>query len=149
MLTVQLTRKWFTSTATFGELAIYDGEQKIFECKTCEDAVRGDGDAKTVSQWKVKGQSAIPYGTYPLRFTLSSKYPPRKWEICNVPGFIGIRIHAGNTPKDTEGCLLLGEYINGNCNAIVNSVAALERFEAVMKKYDNADARIEVLKEAA
>jgi len=149
MLTVKLTRKWFTPSATFGEFAVYDGERKIFECKTCEDALRGNGDAGTVSLWKIKGSSAIPYGTYPLRFTLSSKYPPREWEICDVPGFTGIRIHAGNKPSDTEGCLLLGEHINGDYNGIVNSVAAIKRFKAVMEKYNNADARIEVLREAA
>ena len=149
MLTVVLNRKWFTISATFGELAIYDGGEKIFECATCEDTVRGNGDPATVSQWKIKGSSAIPYGTYPLRFTYSPKYGENVWEVCNVPGFKGIRIHAGNTEKDTEGCLLLGEHINGCYNGLANSRAAIRKFNAVMERYNNADAKIEILKEAA
>ena len=29
-------------------------------------------------------------------------------EIMGVPGYTGIRIHGGNTHRDTEGCPLLG-----------------------------------------
>jgi hypothetical protein len=46
-----------------------------------------------------------------------------------VPGFSGIRIHAGNYPADTQGCILPG--YNRKKGMVVNSRAALQqlRFE--------------------
>ena len=63
--------------------------------------------------YKVKGKSAIPEGRYAVVITFSPKFKQwlpiligdsefsRKWQ--------GIRIHAGNTAKDSEGCILVGK----------------------------------------
>ena len=59
--------------------------------------------------YKMKGCSAIPEGRYPLVVTWSPKFEQWLPLLLNVPKFSGIRIHAGNTPADTEGCILVGE----------------------------------------
>ena len=54
-------------------------------------------------------KGAIPLGWYKLTLTKSPHFG-RVLPILNyVPGFEGIRIHAGNTVKDTAGCILVGQ----------------------------------------
>ena len=55
------------------------------------------------------GRSAIPEGRYAVVITYSPKMKQWLPLLLNVPKFSGIRIHAGNTAKDTEGCILVGE----------------------------------------
>lgn len=92
-----LTRTDYTDNSTIGELSI-DGE---FYCYTLEDVRRPDGV-------KVKGQTAIPAGTYDVLLTYSPKYGKIMPLVANVPMFEGIRIHSGNDKDDTEGCILVG-----------------------------------------
>ena len=53
--------------------------------------------------------NCIPAGTYQVRVSWSPRFQCLLPEIINVPGRTGIRIHAGNYPKDTTGCILVGE----------------------------------------
>ena len=71
---------------------------KLF-CFTIEDPFR---------EQKVAGITRIPAGTYDLFLTFSPHFKRNMWEIMDVPGFTGIRIHTGNTADDTEGCILVG-----------------------------------------
>lgn len=89
--------------ATVGALYI-DGVQR---CYTLEDEVR-ERTGIPVSEWKVKDATAIPAGTYRVTLELSTRFGPDTLTINDVPGFTSIRMHAGNTSADTEGCLLLG-----------------------------------------
>lgn len=63
---------------------------------------------------KVKGDTRIPPGLYPLRWRKEGRWAarfqqmgyPGSLEICDVPDFTAILIHFGNDEDDTEGCPL-------------------------------------------
>lgn len=88
---------------TIGSLSI-DGD---WRCWTLEDPVR-EVPGQPVTQWKIKGQTAIPRGTYQVIVDMSPRFKRRLPLLLDVPGYTGVRIHAGNTTDNTEGCLLVG-----------------------------------------
>ena len=60
---------------------------------------------------RVFGQrDLIPEGVYKVILSYSPKFKRVLPEVLNVPFNSGIRIHPGNYPKDTSGCLLPGSY---------------------------------------
>ncbi len=93
---LQLIRKVFTDQSTIGELFV----NGAFECFTLEDKVR---------PVKIKRETAIPAGTYEVAVTFSNKFQKFLPLLLDVPNFDGIRIHTGNTAKDTLGCILVGQ----------------------------------------
>lgn len=107
-------------TATLGTLVRVDAGRLTDNlspiCRTLEDVVRepaeyygGDDRAAWVAIWKKLGETAIPSGRYRVEVTYSPKF--KRWlpVLHDVPGFTGIRIHAGNTSADTDGCILVGK----------------------------------------
>lgn len=81
-------------------------------CDVIEDVDRGLDDAmdeKEILNRKIKGETAIPTGIYQILLTYSPKYKRIMPLINNVKGYSGIRIHSGNTAKDSEGCLIVGK----------------------------------------
>lgn len=102
----------------------------VYECFVLEDKVREPGV-------KVFGETAIPAGVYKVIIDFSNHFQRTLPHILDVPMFEGIRIHSGNTDKDTDGCLLVGKvWPGGNC--ILSSKIAYEAFfpklEAALNK---------------
>ena len=60
---------------------------------------------------RVFGQrDLIPEGDYKVILSYSPKFKRVLPEVLNVPFNSGIRIHPGNYPHNTSGCLLPGSY---------------------------------------
>ena len=105
---IELVRIALKDTYTIGKLYV-DG--KYFS-DVIEDKDRGLDSSMTESEIlekKVKGETAIPTGHYVINITYSPKYKRMMPLLLDVKGFSGIRIHSGNTAKDTEGCLIVGK----------------------------------------
>lgn len=125
-----LKRIALRTTYTIGRLYV-DGK---YFCDTLEDTVRDlNKDGKFDNgEKKVYGKTAIPYGTYEIKWTYSPRFKKYTPQLMNVPSFEGIRIHAGNTSADTEGCLILGK--NKQVGKVLNSRATINKFYTIIKK---------------
>jgi hypothetical protein len=93
---LQLARTTFTDQSTIGELRI----NRNHECFTLEDVVR---------PVKLPGITAIPTGNYEVVITYSERFGRPMPLLLKVPDFDGVRMHWGNTDKNTDGCILVGQ----------------------------------------
>ena len=98
---ITLIRDTFTPAETLGKLYI---DRKCF-CDTLEQPVVPNAQHP---------KGAIPEGWYKVQVTRSPKFGRLLPLLCYVPGFDGIRIHAGNNRDHTSGCILVG---NGSWDA--------------------------------
>lgn len=132
---VRLVRKKGFKESTIGELSI-DGRNEKWA--VCEDAVREPSTGcppkmtmeAWVASWKIKGVTAIPTGRYKLAWTYSSRFKRYTLEILKVPGFGGVRIHPGNSDRDTEGCPLPG--LNSAGPVVEHSSAAVKQINDIL-----------------
>ena len=132
---------------TIGHLYI---NNKYF-CDTLEDPDRGLTSTMSLTEIKakkIKGDTAIPTGTYKItldvvspKYSNFSKYPYVKFcggkmpRLLNIPGYEGVLIHAGNTQKDTEGCLLVG--LNKVVGKVINSQVTWKKLYEILQKDKN------------
>ena len=132
---------------TIGHLYV---DNKFF-CDTLEDPDRGLTSTMNLTEIKakkIKGDTAIPTGTYKItldvvssKYSNFNKYPYAKFcngkmpRLLNVPGYEGVLVHAGNTQKDTEGCLLVGE--NRVVGKVINSQVTWKKLYEILQKDKN------------
>ncbi len=120
MTTVRIHRGKSTHDGTFGTLSI-DGQ---FACFTVE--LPWDDNKKNVSCIPYGGYRCVQHGWEP-----DTKVDfPKTWEVLNVRGRKTILIHAGNTIKDTKGCILVG--LNSAPGGVSNSRPAMDMLRKVL-----------------
>ena len=128
---IEITRNIFSVNSTIGILRI----NNEFICYTLEDVCRPVGV-------KIPGETAIPaHESYQLKITLSERFKKPLPLIYNQPDFsvkddlgknwTGIRIHSGNKPADTEGCIIVGlvkktDWVQGALDAMEKLIPLLE-----------------------
>ena len=119
---------------TIGELYI-NGD---FFCNVLEDKVR----LLNSYEDKVYGETAIPIGRYKVILSYSNHFKRIMPEIVNVEFFKGVRIHAGNSKKDTEGCLLVGECRDVKEGFIYNSKKTYNKLFKILQDAVNRNEEI-------
>jgi len=130
----KLIRKDCDDRNSLGE--IYVGDRLIGY--SIEDAER---------EKKIPRVTAIPRGRYLVIRTPSQRFQRETLQLMDVPGFAGIRIHAGNTEEDTEGCIIPG--LRRGTDAVYDSrrcVAELDKwYDAATEKKEDVWITVEGL----
>ena len=124
-----LERTEKTKTYTAGRLYVVNELGKAYFCDTLEPSLHPTNHLHP---------KAIPAGRYAVAVTWSPKF--KRWLplLLNVPYRSGIRIHAGNNPEDSSGCILLGRaLLPGH---VYNSRSTLEKLMQRLKERPEGEA---------
>lgn len=146
---LELKRRPSANGCTIGQLFI-DGQPAAV---TLEDVVR------PAAAPKVYGQTAIPAGSYRVIVNKSTRFSAKAGHdvflplLLNLPGGdihfggqliddCGVRIHVGNAPSDTDGCLLVGTVAAPDGASILNSRIAFAAVFARIQAAINAGQQV-------
>ena len=136
-----LQRKYRCSDYCIDKLYI---DEKYFS-DALEDPDKGLTDSMSleeIKKIKIKGNTCIPYGTYNVTITYSPRFKRNLPLINNVKGFEGIRVHNGNTPQDSSGCVLLG--FNKIKGQVINSKDTVNKFIDIVQKALNKGEKVTI-----
>lgn len=144
------SNKGKTEDSTIGSLKLVDSQTVLFNGFSCENA----GPSTDIA---LQDKRIMP-GIYSLAWSSSKKNGNKalgKWQnkviwVKRDEAFDKrlIRIHTGNYPSDTEGCILPGEskstrgYVNSSVNAVIklfNEIDKLgiENVKLIIKEINN------------
>jgi hypothetical protein len=128
LMNLELFRKkaWSSERSTIGEIYV----NGVYECVTLELPNLFN------KKENVPQKCCIPMGAYQVVVTMSNRFKREFPEILGVPERLGIRIHAGNEPSETSGCVLVGQ--ERGRDRIIKSIAA---FNPLFEKIKDAIAR--------
>lgn len=130
---LKLLRRPTSGPTTIGSLYL----DKEFFCYTLEDPVR-EVPGVPVEEWKIKGETAIPYGRYRVVLGWSPKFQMMTPRLEDVPGYEGVLIHPGNYARDTEGCILPGMTLPEN-NMVGDSRRAFNLLNSIISRAIQSD----------
>ena len=101
--TLTIARKYSDANCTSGYLAV----NSTIQAYTLERPWAGNAPLL----------SSIPVGTYNgiLRYDHRDQW---RIELQGVPGRTNVQMHTGNTPDDTEGCIIIGKELDASLCAI-------------------------------
>lgn len=96
----------------------------------------------TLEPPKYVNHPCIDKGAYRIGYQYSNKFGRNMPFLLSVNGRVGIMIHPGNYPKDTQGCILVGRNLQkgsvsnskktfDNVNSIIQGVVNLTGSETI------------------
>lgn len=85
----------------------------------------------TLEPPKYVNHPCIEKGTYRIGYQYSNKFGRNMPFLLNVNGRVGIMIHPGNYPKDTQGCVLLGR--NLSKGSVSNSKQTFQNVNSIIQ----------------
>ena len=126
---ITLIRFAYRSDYTIGKMYVNDA----YFCDTLEDTNRdlNKNGRFDNGETKVYGRTCIPFGHYTVDLTMSAHFKRVPPILVGVHDFAGVRIHRGNEPSDTLGCILVGE--NKIKGKVINSTPYEEKLVQMMK----------------